>query len=57
MEVMARIRYRQALEKATLYKVDGGLYVDFEEKQSAITEGQFVAWYVQEELIGSGVIS
>ncbi len=57
MEVMARIRYRQALEKATLYKVDGGLYVDFENKQSAITEGQFVAWYVHDELIGSGVIS
>lgn len=57
MEVMARIRYRQVLEKATLYKVNGGLYVDFESKQSAITEGQFVAWYVQDELIGSGVIS
>lgn len=57
MEVMARIRYRQALEKATLYKVDGGLYVDFEEKQSAITEGQFVAWYIEDELVGSGVIS
>ncbi len=57
MEVMARIRYRQALEKATLYKVSGGLYVDFEDLQSAITEGQFVAWYVKDELIGSGVIS
>jgi len=57
MDVMARIRYRQALEKATLYKVDGGLYVDFEKKQSAITEGQFVAWYISDELIGSGVIS
>lgn len=57
MRVMARIRYRQPLQKATLYKIDGGLYVDFEEKQSAITEGQFVAWYVGSELIGSGVIS
>lgn len=57
MEVMARIRYRQPLQKATLYKVDSGVYVDFEEKQSAITEGQFVAWYVGDELIGSGVIS
>lgn len=57
MEVTARIRYRQALQQATLYKVDSGLYVDFEEKQSAITEGQFVAWYVGDELIGSGVIS
>ena len=57
MEVMARIRYRQPLQKATLYKVTNGMYVDFEEKQSAITQGQFVAWYVGEELLGSGVIS
>ncbi len=57
MEVMARIRYRQPLQKATLYKVGNGLYVDFDEKQSAITEGQFVAWYDGDELIGSGVIS
>lgn len=56
MEVRARIRYRQELQRAKLYKVDSGLYVDFEERQSAITEGQFVAWYVDEELIGSGVI-
>ena len=57
MEVMARIRYRQPLQRATLHKIDSGLYVDFKEKQSAITEGQFVAWYIGEELIGSGVIS
>lgn len=57
MEVMARIRYRQALQKATLYKVDAGLYVDFEEEQSAMAEGQFVAWHIGDELIGSGVIS
>ena len=57
MDVMARIRYRQPLEKATLHKVASGLYVEFENKQSAITEGQFVAWYNGEELLGSGVIS
>ena len=57
MQVKARIRYRQELEKATLHKVKGGLYVEFENKQSAITEGQFVAWYQNEELLGSGVIS
>ncbi len=57
MQVTARIRYRQPLQKATLYKIEGGLYVDFEEKQSAITEGQFVAWYRDDELLGSGVIS
>ena len=57
LSVMARIRYRQALEKAILHKVESGLYVEFENKQSAITEGQFVAWYLEDELIGSGVIS
>ncbi|WP_308992048.1 tRNA 2-thiouridine(34) synthase MnmA [Mariniflexile litorale] len=56
MQVLARIRYRQALEKATLHKVDSGLYVEFEGFQSAITEGQFVAWYLDDELVGSGVI-
>jgi tRNA-specific 2-thiouridylase len=57
MQVLARIRYRQALEKAKLHKVDSGLYVEFENPQSAITEGQFVAWYLEDELLGSGVIS
>ena len=57
MKVMARIRYRQTLEKAKLYKFESGLYVAFENKQSAITEGQFVAWYQEDELLGSGVIS
>jgi len=57
MQVKARIRYRQPLQDATLYKVNSGLYVEFNEAQSAITEGQFVAWYLDEELVGSGVIS
>lgn len=57
MEVSARIRYRQPLQKAVLYKAARGMYVEFEEAQSAITEGQFVAWYEGEELLGSGVIS
>ncbi len=57
MEVMSRIRYRQPLQKATLYQFENGMYVAFEEPQSAITEGQFVAWYLEDELVGSGVIS
>ena len=57
MEVEARIRYRQKLEKATLHSVENGLFVEFENAQSAIQEGQFVAWYKNEELLGSGVIS
>ncbi len=57
MQVKARIRYRQPLEEATIYKVSNGLFVEFSNQQSAITEGQFVAWYLEDELVGSGVIS
>ena len=57
LEVKARIRYRQPLQKATLIKQKEALYVVFEQPQSAITSGQFVAWYQNEELVGSGVIS
>lgn len=57
MEVMARIRYRQPLEKATLHQFEEGFFIEFENPQSAIAEGQFAAWYVGEELLGSGVIA
>lgn len=56
LDVEARIRYRQELQKARLYKKENGLYILFEEAQKSITPGQFVAWYISEELIGSGVI-
>lgn len=57
MEVEVRIRYRQPLQKATLFQFDSGLYIEFKVLQSAITEGQFAAWYSGDELLGSGVIS
>jgi tRNA-specific 2-thiouridylase len=57
LDVEARIRYRQPLEKAILHKVHNGIFVEFQNPQSAIQEGQFVAWYKNEELLGSGVIS
>jgi tRNA-uridine 2-sulfurtransferase len=57
MEIMARIRYRQPLQKAKLHKFENGMYVVFDEPQSAITEGQFVSWHIDDELVGSGVIS
>lgn len=53
---LVRIRYRQALQKATLIRKMEGLYILFEQKQRGITPGQFAAWYSDEELIGSGVI-
>ena len=56
-DYLVRIRYRQPLQEARLYKTDDGLYIIFKELQRGITAGQFAAWYDGEELIGSGVIS
>ncbi|MBN9350502.1 MAG: tRNA 2-thiouridine(34) synthase MnmA [Chitinophagaceae bacterium] len=55
MEV--RIRYRQPLQKATLFRKEDALYILFEKLQRGITPGQFAAWYKGDELIGSGVIA
>ncbi|MBF6608117.1 MAG: tRNA 2-thiouridine(34) synthase MnmA [Flavobacterium sp.] len=57
MKVKARIRYRQPLQDATLHQFEHGMYISFDEPQSAITQGQFVAWYLEDELVGSGVIA
>ncbi|MDO4763678.1 MAG: tRNA 2-thiouridine(34) synthase MnmA [Flavobacteriaceae bacterium] len=57
LRVQARIRYRQPLEWARLHQFEEGFFVEFDVPQSAIAEGQFVAWYQGEELLGSGVIS
>jgi len=56
LDVQARIRYRQNLEAATLYSIEEGIYVIFDQPQKGISPGQFVAWYRDEELIGSGII-
>lgn len=51
-----RIRYRQPLQKACLYRVEEGIFIVFEQMQRGITPGQFAAWYKDGELLGSGVI-
>lgn len=56
MRVMARIRYRQPLKAATLHPTTNGMYLVFDTPQSAIAAGQFAAWYLENECIGSGVI-
>jgi tRNA-uridine 2-sulfurtransferase len=55
-DFLVRIRYRQPLQEATLIRKENGLYILFKEKQKGITPGQFAAWYLGEELFGSGVI-
>ena len=54
--VLARIRYRQPLQPAVLYRLDNGIYILFKDPQRGITPGQFAAWYENDELLGSGVI-
>lgn len=51
-----RVRYRQPLQQACLYKTNKGIHILFEEKQRGIASGQFAAWYDSDELVGSGVI-
>ncbi|MFI3279189.1 MAG: tRNA 2-thiouridine(34) synthase MnmA [Rikenellaceae bacterium] len=55
-EFSVRIRYRQSLQKATLYCRAEGYYLLFDEAQRGIAAGQFAAWYSGDELVGSGVI-
>ncbi len=55
-DYLVRIRYRQPLQKARLYKRTDGIYLIFNKLQRGIASGQFAAWYEDDELIGSGVI-
>jgi tRNA-specific 2-thiouridylase len=56
LECLVRIRYRQQLRPATLIRKESGCYILFPEKERGITPGQFAAWYIEDELVGSGII-
>ena len=56
LKLKARIRYRQKLQKISINKYLDFLYVEFDDFQSAITQGQFLAIYDNSQLIASGVI-
>ena len=57
MNVEFRIRYRQPLQSGTIYRFKKGLYILFHKPISSVTSGQFVSWYIDDELIGSGTIN
>ena len=57
MQIEFRIRYRQPLQSGTLYRFKKGLYILFDKPISSVTAGQFVSWYINDELIGSGIIN
>ena len=56
-DYLCRIRYRQSLTEAKLIQKNNELLISFPNAQRGITSGQFVAWYKNDELIGSGVIN
>ncbi len=57
-DYLVRIRYRQPLQRAKLFKREGGMFILFERAQRGVTPGQFAAWYTPSgELCGSGAIS
>ena len=56
LKLKARIRHRQKLQEIKVEKINDFLYVEFKEFQSAVTPGQFIAIYLKNQLIASGVI-
>ena len=57
MNINFRIRYRQPLQSGTIYRFKKGLYILFDKPISSVSSGQFVSWYIDNELIGSGIIN
>ncbi|WGH26668.1 MAG: tRNA 2-thiouridine(34) synthase MnmA [Candidatus Shikimatogenerans bostrichidophilus] len=57
MKVMCKIRYNVKMEKAFLKFFNLGILIKFDKKQFAVTPGQFIVWYIKNELIGSGIIN
>ncbi|TSA31206.1 MAG: tRNA 2-thiouridine(34) synthase MnmA, partial [Porphyromonadaceae bacterium] len=55
-ECLARIRYRQELQKARVICEPEGIYLLFDQPQRAVVPGQFAVWQYGDELIGSGPI-
>ncbi|MGI6435048.1 MAG: tRNA 2-thiouridine(34) synthase MnmA [Syntrophomonadaceae bacterium] len=57
LAVKAKIRYRAPLCEAIIYPQQSGVKVEFATPQRAITRGQSVVFYRQDEVLGGGIIS
>lgn len=58
-EYLVRIRYRQPLQRALLFRRNNRFYLLFDRPQRGVTPGQFAVWYCADgsgEMVGSGVI-
>ena len=57
LRVKAKIRYRHKAVPSTIYKAKNNKYkIIFQKAQRAITPGQSVVFYQQDELLGGGII-
>lgn len=57
LEVSAKIRYKSQESPATLRNVPEGVLVTFEEPQRAVTPGQAIVFYRDDEVLGGGRIA
>ncbi|MCM1546553.1 MAG: tRNA 2-thiouridine(34) synthase MnmA [Clostridiales bacterium] len=55
-ECTAKFRYRQGEQKVTVVPTADGARVIFDEKQRAVTEGQYAVFYDETRCLGGGVI-
>ena len=56
LEVTAKIRYRNAGGKASLYPEENRIRVVFHEEMDSITPGQSAVFYENEDMVGGGII-
>jgi tRNA-specific 2-thiouridylase len=55
-ECMAKFRYRQPDQKVHITKQGDGELIEFDQRQRAVTPGQYAVLYRGEECLGGGVI-
>jgi len=56
LECMARFRHRQPLQRVTITLEGDTVHMRYHERQRAVTPGQTVAFYINDECLGGAVI-
>ncbi len=55
-KVHAQVRYKDHPEAATVYPIEGGFRVEFDQPKRAIAPGQSVVLYEDDDVLGGGII-
>ncbi len=56
MKVNVKTRYKSIEHPATIYMEDGFIKVEFDEKQKGVTSGQSAVFYIDDIVLGGGII-